>query len=72
MVSLAALIVGIIIGLNIPWTIPAILARYLAVSLLAGVDTSWAARAGLEGDFDIAIFVTGFLAILYLLPHLFT
>ncbi|HHT85779.1 MAG: small basic family protein [Bacillota bacterium] len=59
---LAALIVGIIIGLNIPWTIPAILARYLAVSLLAGVDTSLGGlRASLEGDFDIAIFVTGFL-----------
>jgi small basic protein len=58
---LAALIVGIIIGLNIPWTIPAILARYLAVSLLAGVDTSLGGlRASLEGDFDIAIFVTGF------------
>ncbi|MGI6620548.1 MAG: small basic family protein [Bacillota bacterium] len=59
---LAALLIGIIIGLNIPWTIPAILARYLAVSLLAGVDTSLGGlRASLEGDFDIAIFVTGFL-----------
>ncbi len=58
----AALLLGIVIGLNIPWKIPEILARYLAVSLLAGVDTSLGGlRASLEGDFDIVIFVTGFL-----------
>ncbi|HHY11936.1 MAG TPA: small basic family protein [Firmicutes bacterium] len=59
---LAALLVGIVVGLNIPWKIPVIIARYLAVSLLAGVDTSLGGlRASLEGDFDITIFVTGFL-----------
>ncbi len=59
---LAALLVGIAVGLNIPWKIPVIIARYLAVSLLAGVDTSLGGlRASLEGDFDITIFVTGFL-----------
>ena len=59
---LAALFIGIIVGLNVPWTIPAIIARYLAVALLAGVDTSLGGlRASLEGDFDIVIFVTGFL-----------
>ncbi len=58
---LAALLVGVAIGLNIPWKIPVILARYLAVSLLAGVDTSLGGlRASLEGDFDIIIFATGF------------
>lgn len=59
---LAALFIGIIVGLNVPWTIPAVLARYLAVALLAGIDTSLGGlRASLEGDFDIVIFVTGFL-----------
>lgn len=59
---LAALLVGIAVGLNVPWTIPVILARYLAVGLLAGVDTSLGGlRASLEGDFEITIFVTGFL-----------
>jgi small basic protein len=57
-----ALVIGILIGLKIPWQIPPILARYLAVSLLAGVDTSLGGlRASLEGDFDTMIFVTGFL-----------
>ncbi|HON87299.1 MAG: small basic family protein [Firmicutes bacterium] len=59
---LMALVIGILIGLKIPWQIPPILARYLAVSLLAGVDTSLGGlRASLEGDFDTMIFVTGFL-----------
>lgn len=59
---LAALLVGVAVGLNVPWTIPVILARYLAVGLLAGVDTSLGGlRASLEGDFEITIFATGFL-----------
>lgn len=59
---LAALLFGIIAGLNVPWKLPTIVARYLAVSLLAGVDTALGGlRASLEGEFDTLIFVTGFL-----------
>ncbi|HHY17877.1 MAG TPA: small basic family protein [Firmicutes bacterium] len=58
---LAALLLGVLLGLNVPWKIPEIFARYLAVSLLAGVDTSLGGlRASLEGDFNTMIFVTGF------------
>ena len=56
------LMVGVVLGLNAPWQVPSILARYLAVSLLAGVDTSLGGlRAGLEGDFSIVIFASGFI-----------
>ena len=58
----AALLLGMLVGLNVPWTVPAILARYLAVSLLAGIDTALGGfRASLEGEFDVVIFVTGFI-----------
>jgi small basic protein len=59
---LAALLLGVFLGLNAPWKIPEIFARYLAVSLLAGVDTSLGGlRASLEGEFDTMIFVSGFI-----------
>lgn len=59
---LAGLIFGVLLGLNMPWKVPEILARYLAVSLLAGVDTSLGGlRASLEGDFNIAVFSSGFI-----------
>jgi len=59
---LAGLLLGILFGLNVPWKIPPIFARYLAVSLLAGIDTALGGfRASLEGEFSTLIFVTGFL-----------
>lgn len=58
---ISGLLAGMLIGLNLPWKVPAILARYMAVGLLAGVDTSLGGlRASLEGEFDIVIFATGF------------
>jgi small basic protein len=58
---LAGLLAGVLVGLNLPWKVPAILARYMAVGILAGVDTSLGGlRASLEGEFDIVIFATGF------------
>lgn len=54
--------IGILIGLNLPWSIPEIFARYLAIACLAAIDTSLGGlRSSLEGGFDIAIFVSGFL-----------
>lgn len=55
------LLFGVLVGLHMPWKVPAILARYLAVALLAGVDTSLGGfRASLEGEFSTLIFGTGF------------
>lgn len=62
-VILAGLLLGILIGFHLPVQIPQSVARYLAVSVLAGLDTAFGGlRATLEGDFDTAIFVSGFLA----------
>ncbi len=59
---IAGLLFGVMLGFRMPWKVPAILARYLAVSLLAGIDTAFGGlRASLEGDFDTLIFVTGFI-----------
>ncbi len=59
---ISGLLLGVLLGLNVPWQVPGIIARYLAVSLLAGIDTSLGGlKAGLEGDFDILIFATGFI-----------
>ena len=59
---ISGLLAGMLVGLNLPWKVPAILARYMAVGLMAGVDTSLGGlKASLEGDFDSVIFVTGFL-----------
>jgi small basic protein len=58
---LAGLLAGVLVGLNLPWQVPAIMARYMAVGILAGVDTSLGGlRASLEGEFDMLIFTTGF------------
>ncbi len=59
---ISGLLVGILVGLNMPWTVPAILARYMAVSLLAGFDTALGGfRASLDGEFDVTIFGSGFI-----------
>lgn len=59
---IAGLLVGVLVGLNVPWAVPAILARYMAVSLLAGIDTALGGlRASLDGEFSTVIFATGFI-----------
>lgn len=58
----AGLLLGLLLGFHMPWKVPALLARYLAVSLLAGVDTALGGlRASLEGEFSTVTFVSGFL-----------
>jgi small basic protein len=59
----SALIIGLIIGLNLPVTIPAIYGRYLAVGILAALDSALGGlRAALEERFDLQVFVSGFFA----------
>lgn len=58
---LAALGLGIAIGLLLPVQVPAIYGRYLAVGILAALDSALGGlRAALEGRFDLEVFVSGF------------
>ncbi len=58
---LLGLLIGIIIGLNFPFTIPIAYSKYMSVAVLASLDSVFGGlKAGLEGKFDNRIFLTGF------------
>lgn len=58
---LIGLLIGLIIGSLVSISIPAEYARYTAVAILAALDSVLGAvRANLSGDYDNAIFITGF------------
>jgi small basic protein len=55
------LLLGIIIGVLTPISIPPAFAKYMSVALLASLDSVFGGlRSGLEDKFDNVIFVTGF------------
>ncbi|MBP2017149.1 small basic protein [Symbiobacterium terraclitae] len=54
-------IVGILLGVLSPFTLPIAYARYLSIAVLAALDTAFGGlRASLEGTYDNGIFITGF------------
>lgn len=56
-----AVLVGIAIGLLFPVSMPVEYGKFLAVALLASLDSVFGGlRAGLEEKFDNAIFISGF------------
>ncbi|MCR4399013.1 MAG: small basic family protein [Firmicutes bacterium] len=62
-VVLAGLVLGVILGYNIPVKVPMFYARYMSVAFLAALDSVFGGlRAGLEGNYDVTVFVTGFAA----------
>lgn len=57
------LLLGILAGMLLGFSVPAQYAPYAAITILAGLDALLGAgRASLEGRFDNRIFVSGFLA----------
>lgn len=59
--AIGGLIAGLLIGMFLPGSIPAIYAKYMSVALLAALDTVFGGlRAALERVFDLSMFVTGF------------
>jgi small basic protein len=59
-VAILAAMVGIVIGLFSPVTIPITYSRYTAVALLAGLDSIFGAfKAHTAGSFESRIFLTG-------------
>lgn len=60
---LLALLIGLVVGVLLPFNIPLSYAKYVSVSFLAGLDSVLGAtRAGMEGKFNFAIFSTGFIS----------
>lgn len=61
-IAAAALLLGIVIGLNVPLPIPQIYGKYLGIAILAAMDSVFGGiRAGMEESFDNAIFLSGFI-----------
>lgn len=61
LIPILALIVGVLIALAIGYSPSGVVAQYIALAAVAGMDSvlgGW--RAGLEGKFRTGIFVTGF------------
>lgn len=60
--SLAGLCIGIVLGSVFTFKVPVEWTRYVAVAILAALDTViGAVRAGIEQRFDYKIFTTGLL-----------
>ncbi len=63
MLSILGLIVGILIGIFVPYTIPSQYSNYVAVAILAALDSVFGGIASsLQKKFDIKIFLSGFFA----------
>ena len=61
MLPVFAVLVGIAIGLLFPISLPAEYGKFMAVALLASLDSVFGGlRAGLEENFDNTIFISGF------------
>ena len=61
------ILIGIIIGFILPYTYSVTYSLYISVAILACLDSVFGGvRANLEGKFDLKIFVSGFLEMLYL------
>lgn len=60
-IIVAGFIVGIVIGVLSPFTLPIVYARYLSIAVLAALDTAFGGlRSSLEGTYDNGVFITGF------------
>lgn len=56
------LLLGILVGLNIPVLLPIVYAQYMSIAVLAALDSVFGGiRAYLEGSFDNTIFISGFI-----------
>lgn len=61
MIPLLGLIIGISIGIFIPYNIPIQYSTYVAVGILAALDTVFGGVvASLEKKFDMTVFLSGF------------
>lgn len=55
------LLTGLIIGFQMPILLPAVLAKYMSIAVLAALDSVFGGiRAYMEDGFDNTIFISGF------------
>ncbi|MBP2651461.1 MAG: hypothetical protein H6Q74_2286 [Firmicutes bacterium] len=55
------LIIGIIIGISFPGSVPSEYAKYMSIAVLASLDSVFGGlRAGTEDKFDNIVFTSGF------------
>ena len=67
MIPIIGMIIGILIGIFLPFDIPEALTVYVAVGILAGLDTVFGgAVANMQKRFDLRVFLTGFVGNLLL------
>lgn len=61
MLPIFGLIVGILLGIFIPYNIPYQYSNYVAVAILAALDSVFGGIAAtLQGKFDLKVFLSGF------------
>ncbi len=62
LVVVFCMILGIVIGFQLPLFIPLVYAKYMSIAILAVLDSVFGGiRAYMENVFDTTIFVTGFI-----------
>jgi len=61
MLPILGLIIGILVGIFIPYNIPYKYSNYVAISILAALDSVFgAAAATLQNKFNMKVFISGF------------
>ena len=67
MIPILGIVIGILIGIFLPFDIPEAATVYVAVGILAALDTVFGgAVAEMQKRFDIRVFITGFIGNLLL------
>lgn len=62
MIPVIGMIIGILIGILLPYNIPPAYSKYVAVAILAALDSVFGGLAAtLQKNFNNKIFITGFL-----------
>lgn len=61
-VVLICFVLGMLLGIQMPFVVPMILVKYLSVAILASLDSLFGGiRANLESNFNDIVFITGFI-----------
>jgi small basic protein len=60
-IPVIGLLIGVLLGLFLPWSIPVQYSTYMSVAILAALDSVFGGiRSSTEKNFNIEIFISGF------------